>query len=284
MESAAALTRLLESAIAAIGNGDITTLQTLLSSHPELLEKRNITPREGYFAYPYLLWYIADNPIRNNGLPENILQITALLIKALTVAKVASRQEQLDYALGLVATGRIPKTANVQLAMIDLLIEAGAHPGTGIGALLNGNPEAATHLLNHGGKLTLATSLCLERPDDAAKLWNEATETDKQFALAAASYCGKADAIRFLISHGVGVNGFNPESAHPHSTPLHQAVASGSRESVSLLLQAGADTQVRDRIYDGKPVDWAIHLAHNAQSSAEKLNYQNIAQLLGESV
>jgi peptide-methionine (S)-S-oxide reductase len=44
-----------------------------------------------------------------------------------------------------------------------------------------------------------------------------------------------------------------------HSTPLHQAVSSGSLAAVQVLVEAGADLTTRDRIYDGTPLGWAEH-------------------------
>ena len=38
-------------------------------------------------------------------------------------------QEQLDYTLGLVATGHVPRDSGVQLTLMDHLIDAGAKPG-----------------------------------------------------------------------------------------------------------------------------------------------------------
>ena len=46
--------------------------------------------------------------------------------------------------------------------------------------------------------------------------------------------------------------------------PLHQAVSSGSLESVKLLVEAGASLSAKDKIYDGTPIDWAGYMQRDA--------------------
>ena len=47
---------------------------------------------------------------------------------------------------------------------MDLLIDAGATASSGLGAMAHGNIiEAARHLLERGGELTLTTAICLDR-------------------------------------------------------------------------------------------------------------------------
>jgi len=124
-------------AVEAIDNGDISLLQQLLESNPELVTKRLDTPTEGYFQYPYLLWFVADNPIRHEKLPANIVEISRLLIKFVRQYAKESFQQQIDYTYGLVETGRIPRECGVQIGLIDVLIENGVTPGDAHGALAN---------------------------------------------------------------------------------------------------------------------------------------------------
>jgi len=134
-------------AVAAIDNGNLNALKELLSKHPHLATTRLSYPTDGYFKTPYLLWHVADNPIRIDRLPANIVEVTRFLVQVIKQQAAANTQEQLDYTLGLVATGRIPKECGVQIEMIDLLIDAGAKPGDGLGAFAHGNIEAAKHLI-----------------------------------------------------------------------------------------------------------------------------------------
>ena len=51
----------------------------------------------------------------------------------------------------------------------------------------------------------------------------------------------------------------NPDGFHSHSTPLHQAICAGHAEVVQLLVKRGARLDIRDTIYQGTPLGWAIH-------------------------
>ncbi|MDN5289097.1 MAG: ankyrin repeat protein [Mucilaginibacter sp.] len=273
---------LFREAVEAIDSGDITVLKDLLAKHPNLIQDRLDYPIEGYFKNPYLLWFVADNPIRIDKLPSNIVEITQLLVEAVKRKASGGLQEQLDYTMGLVATGRIPKECGVQLQMIDLLIDAGAKPGNGIGALAHGNIDAAAHLIEHGGKLTLTAAVCLERMDDVVRLAPAASQEELLLALTAAGFYGKWRMVSFLLNMGVNPNGFpeNDSGFHSHATPLHQAVCSGSLYAVKLLVEAGADTDVKDRTYQGTPLGWAAHMQTDEGHDDDKNKFKEIEAYL----
>jgi peptide-methionine (S)-S-oxide reductase len=48
--------------VEAIDAGDTSSLERVLKANPRLISKRLDSPRDGYFKYPYLLWFVADNP------------------------------------------------------------------------------------------------------------------------------------------------------------------------------------------------------------------------------
>ncbi len=239
-----------DEAVAAIDAGDVPALERLLAADPRLARERLDEPSEGYFARPYLLWFVAENPIRNGTLPPNIVEVTRVILRA-----APHEQEALDYAVGLVATGRVPRECGVQLALIDALIDAGAQPSGLHAALAHREIDAAEHLLARGAELTLAAAIALGRRDDVERLAK--TPQDLQTAVAAAAFYGDAEALRLLIDLGADINAYCPAGFHPHSTPLHQAVFSSSLEAVKVLVEAGADTTARDRVYDGTPLGWA---------------------------
>jgi hypothetical protein len=273
---------LFRAAVEAIDRGNLSLLKELLHDDPQLVSKRLDVPTEGYFQHPYLLWFVADNPIRHERLPANIVAITRLLIDAVQQNANKSFQEQIDYTLGLVATGRIPKESGVQIEMIDLLIDAGARPGNGQGALAHGNPKAAQRLIERGGQLTLATAIGLDRKEDVERLLGQATPKDKQVALIASAFFGKPAMIKFVIDSGVDVNTYiDPSSGfHSHATALHQAVYSGSLESVKVLIEAGADLNLEDRIYHGSPLDWSQYLQKEEKNESQKEKYSQIEKFL----
>ena len=273
---------LFRSAVEAIDAGNIILLERLLVENPRLLCDRLSLPEQGYFRHPYLLWFIANNPIRHEHLPANIAAITRLLIQQVQTNATKTYAEQINYTLELVATGLIPKKSGVQIALIDLLIDAGAALDNVHGALANSNTDAANHLIKRGSKLTLAAAICLDMTDKIQGLFTNATDTDRHTALIAAAFYGKHTWIDFLIKQGVDVNVFIPASSgfHSHATALHQAVAAGSLESVQILAEANARLGLKDKIYKGTALDWAIHLQGDEKNEERKKNYGTIETYL----
>ena len=259
--------KLFREAVTQIDAGQTDELQRLLTANPQLVRVRLESPGdwlrdlvdgalEGYFKQPYLLWFVAENPIRHEKLPTNIVEITRTIIATAHQERVESLQEQLDYALGLIVTGRVPRESGMQLELMDVLIDAGATPGTGHGALSARNLDAAAHLLKRGGELTLATAICLDRNGDVERLAKEASARDKQIALVAAALNGRAKALSRLLQIGVDMDAYST-GIHPHATALHHAVDSGSLDAVKVLVEAGARLDTKDKIYHGTPLDWA---------------------------
>jgi len=256
-------------ALAALDAGEADTLAQLLDSHPGLARQRLDTPAEGYFRHPFLLCFIADNPIRRGRLPGNIVVMAGVIVQAIRRQAADTLREQLEYALGLVATGRIPRECGVQAELIDLLIDAGAAPGDGISALANGNPDAAWQLIRRGGKLTLAAAVGIgfERAgvgsaQEVDRMMAGTGKREKQLALVVAAFYGRADILARLIGVGMDPDAYPDVDSgfHSHGTALHQAVSSGSLAAVKVLVEAGADAGKRDRIYDGTPLDWAEYM------------------------
>ena len=46
---------------------------------------------------------------------------------------------------------------------------------------------------------------------------------------------------------------------HSHSTPLHQAAVNNDVGMLRLLVERGASTEVRDTLWNGTPLGWAVH-------------------------
>ena len=253
---------LFREAVEAIDTGDINTLERLLNEHPQLVSQRLDVPKEGYFQHPYLLWFIADNPIRHEKLPANIVEITRLIMERVRKHAPETFLQQLSYAAGLASTGRIPRECGVQIELMDLFIDAGVAPGNGVSELAHGNIEVAEHLIKRGGELTLPAAVGLGWKDDIIHLTSSATESEIEVALVVAAFFGKADIISFLIDKGVDLNGHPNDfyGFHSHASALHQAVYSGSLESVKLLVEAGAKLDARDRVYQGTPLGWAMYM------------------------
>ena len=114
-------------------------------------------------------------------------------------------------------------------------------------------------------KMTLAAAICLDRPDDIARLAAAATARDLQVALAAAAYNGIAKAIPTLIALGADPNAPN-QGLHPHASALHNAVASGSLETVKALVEAGAKVDGKDTAYQATPLSWAEYFVREKRN------------------
>ena len=65
------------------------------------------------------------------------------------------------------------------------------------------------------------------------------------------------ETARLALDAGADVAAFLP--VHDHSTALHQAALTDDVALIDLLLARGAPTDARDRMWNGTPLDWAIH-------------------------
>ena len=64
------------------------------------------------------------------------------------------------------------------------------------------------------------------------------------------------EAVALLIELGFDVN------ACPRTAPLHEAAMRGNTRVISLLLEHGADPNIRDATYHATPAEWAAHHGH----------------------
>jgi ankyrin repeat protein len=277
-------------AVAAIDRGDASGLRALLREHPDLASQRLESPGawlrqavggalDGFFARPYLLWFVAEDPVRQNTLPPNIVEIASLIVEEARLQAAESLQAQLDHALRLVAWSGVAARCGVQLGLIDVLVEAGAVPAENANnALVNRHLAAAERLIQLGGRLTLPPALCLDRWDEIPRLFAEANAGQRQFALVLAALNGKAEAVRWMLASGVPPNQPSGD-LYSHGTPLHHAVCSGSLETVKAMIEGGADATIADTAWNGTPLGWALHYVSEAGPDRVAA-YQEIARYL----
>jgi len=241
-------------AVALLDAGDTAGLGAYLKQHPNLTRQRVTFEGGNYFQNPTLLEFVAENPIRHGVLPKNIVDVAKVILDA------GVELSALNEALGLVVTGSVPRECHAQRALIDLLCDSGADPTPPLhSALLLGEMDAAFALIQRGARIDLPAAAALGRMEDFLRLLPAAGSKERHLALALASQLNQIEAVRALLEAGEDPNRYNPVGAHSHSTPLHQAAASGYDELVRLLVDRGARLDLKDVLWHGTPADWARH-------------------------
>ena len=102
-------------AVDLLDTGNAGALASHLDAHPHLLSIPAAfsessfpsgTEPDQYFHEPRLLWFVAENPIRNESLPDNIAEVAQCIIDRQRVHSGGTLQRDLDYTLKLVTSGR----------------------------------------------------------------------------------------------------------------------------------------------------------------------------------
>jgi Ankyrin repeats (3 copies) len=292
MDDPEILDSLFREAVSAIDAGDVTALERLLAAHPRLVRDRLASPGawlrdnvggalEGFFRDPYLLWFVAEDPVRTGKLPRNIAQVTRAIIQAAEREGVDTLREQLAFTLHLAVCSPVERESGLQLELIDALIAAGASPDATLDALICQNLVAAEHLLERGARVTLPTVVCLGRWGEIPRLARTASAEEKQIALAAAALNGKAEGLAALIDVGVDLDAYST-GFYTHATPLHHAVWSGALDAVKALVEAGARLDTRDHAEQATPLGWAEYAQGKHEGGERARQYAEIAAYLRE--
>ncbi|MGA2370708.1 MAG: ankyrin repeat domain-containing protein [Candidatus Korobacteraceae bacterium] len=234
--------------------GDVLGLRTHLRQHPKVAHQRVVFEGGNYFRNPTLLEFVAENPTRRGTLPENIVQVTKVILDAGTT------QSALDETLMLVASSNVARECGVQVPLIDLLCEYGADPNTAIRtAAMFAEFEAVNALIRRGARIDLSIASALGRIEEARRLLPDADTEDRHWALALASQFGHLEIVRMLLDAGEDPNRYNPLGGHSHSTPLHRAAVAGHLDVVRLLVERGAMLDWKDTLWQATPAEWARH-------------------------
>jgi ankyrin repeat protein len=263
-----------ESAVEAVVNGDLATLQALLRDHPELIRARSTrrTPHDPPVHAATLLHYVAANGVEGHRqmTPANAVEITRTLLEAGAEVDATAGMYGGQYAtMSMLVSSAHPAKAGLQPALAELLLDFGAAiEGLGselwksplMTALAFGYRDTAEALVRRGARIrTVAAAAGLGRLDDAIRLVPEAEPLDRHRALALAAQLGHAEIVRLLLEAGEDPNRYNPDGNHAHSTPLHQAAFAGHDNVVRLLVERGARLDIRDTVWHGTPLGWALH-------------------------
>jgi hypothetical protein len=263
-----------ESAVEAVITGDAGALESLLREDASLVRARST--RVTHFDPPQhhatALHYIAANCVEGyrQKTPRNAVQMATMLLDAgAEVDALAMMYGGGHTTMSLLVSSCHPAKAGVQVALVDTLLDFGAAlEGCGAGkwvsplmtALAFGYHDAAEVLARRGARVDqIAAAAGLGRLDDARRLLPCAEGASRHCALALAAQHGHPDIVRLLLDAGEDPNRYNPEGNHAHSTPLHQAALAGHEGVVRLLVERGARLDIQDTVYQGTPLDWAIH-------------------------
>jgi ankyrin repeat protein len=154
--------------------------------------------------------------------------------------------------------------------IVRLLLELGADPNAidaaGATALTaasqeNAGPGISSALLAAGARLDFLTAVNTGRYDEAeAMLRDDPSRISAggrdTIALHLAVNKQNQTTIRWLLAHGVDVNAKRSMWDCNH-TALHMTIESGAIEIARLLLDAGADPNIRDDKYNATALGWA---------------------------
>lgn len=147
--------------------------------------------------------------------------------------------------------------------LVNLLCDYGADPDSAMGAALgHGEFEAVNALIARGARVDLRVAAATGRIEEARRTAADASAQDRHLAFAWAAQFGHLGIVKLLLDLGEDPNRFNPQGAHSHSTPLHQAALAGHGDTVRLLVEHGARVDIKDILWNGTPPDWADHGGH----------------------
>jgi hypothetical protein len=233
-----------EAAAEAIVRGDEATLQQLVRRHPGLIRARSAREHRAT-----LLHYVSANGVENYRQlsPQNAARITALLLAAgADVEAEADVYGGGSTTLGLVATSTPPRQAGVQIAVLAVLLDHGAHieqpnaskfGGVIYACLANGCPEAARYLAERGAHFGIVGAAGIGRLDVVQQLVEGADPERCEMALRYAAGYGRLDVVRFLLDRGVNVDGHSGDG----KTALYYAQLGSHGDVVRLLLERGGE-------------------------------------------
>jgi ankyrin repeat protein len=263
-----------ESAVEAVVDGDLATLDSLLRAHPDLVHARST--RVTHFDPPVhratLLHYVAANGVEGyrQKTPPNAVPVATMLLEAGAEPDALAGMYGGQHAtMSMLVSSDHPARAGLQVALVDTLVDFGATveaAGSGdwasplMTALAFGFAGAAEALVRRGARVdTLASAAGLGRLTDARVMLPSASPAERHRALVLAAQQGHADIVRILLDAGEDPNRYNPQGNHGHSTPLHQAALAGHEDVVRLLVESGARLDMKDRIHGSTPLGWALY-------------------------
>ena len=258
--------RRFEAAVDAVIGGDLDALDAMLREHPEL-----VTARSSRRHHATLLHYLGANGVEHGRqkTSANAIEIARALLEAgAEVDALADTYGARCTTMSLLVSSSPPAEAGLQAPLAEALLDHGAAlegPGTQwssavMTALVFGFPDTAETLARRGGPIrSFPIAAGLGRLADVERLLPTADGPSRHAGLALAAQLGRTEVVKRLLDAGEDPDRYNPDGIHSHATPLHHAVWSGRESVVRLLIERGARLDLRDRLYGGTPLGWALH-------------------------
>ena len=229
-----------EAAADAVVAGDEAALREWLAANPGLARAKS--DREHGAT---LLVYTSANGVEGyrQRTPANIVRIAEILLDAgADTEATADVYSGHCTTLGLAATSSHPRVAGVQLPLLHLLLDRGAHldgetAGNGTGIVLaclgNGCPEAAAYLADWGAPVQIAEAAGLGRRGAVERLLAQASHSPSQLNLGLRYACvyGRTEVARLLTERGADL----ADGTGDGQTPAHMAVIGGHLETLKML-------------------------------------------------
>lgn len=255
-----------EAAVEAVVAGDLETLRAMLRDHPDLARARSIRRH-----HATLLHYVAANGVEGarQKTPKNAVDVARTLLEAgAEPDALADMYDEKCTTMSMLVSSAHPAQANLQIPLAEILLDYGAAiAGAGskwqsplMTALAFGYLPTAHALAQRGAPVDDVTAAAgLGRVQETARLLPSADAASRHIALALAAQHGHVAVVQLLLDAGEDPNRYNPDGYHAHSTPLHQAVWANHADVVQVLVERGARLDIRDTIYRGTPLDWAVY-------------------------
>jgi ankyrin repeat protein len=265
-----------ETAADAVIAGDLVTLERLLSEDPGLVRARSSRAHRAT-----LLHYLAANAVEDyrQKTPKNAAAVAEILLQAGANVDATIEAYGTEWtALGLIATSLHPLEAGVQIALTEILLDAGASVN-GVSeewtplvmALRNGRGAAAELLARRGARLDLEGAAGVGRLDVVKRFFKDdgslkpvATKTQMEAGFLWACEYGRNNVVDFLVKHGVDLWAHDVNG----QTGLHWAVIGGRLDTIPLLLERGASLEATN-FYGGTVLGQALWSALNGNRSID---------------
>lgn len=257
-----------ESAVDAVVGGNLSSLESLLHEHPELIRAQSTRLHRAT-----LLHYVAANGVEDfrQQTPPNAVAIAKFLLQSgAEVDALANTYGggKAQTTMNLLVSSAHPAGAGLQVPLVETLLDFGAaingledNASPLMTALAFGYLDAAKALSRRGARVdNVISAASLGRVDqvrsfvvDGIKVpsslvaipWLRLTNDPKvhlERALVSACAFGQLAVVQLLMDHGVDPAAKDNDGM----TGLHWAAASGYLNIVRLLLQRGAPLEVKN--------------------------------------